>query len=284
MAKSFVVRKRIPGVLVCSNPDCDAKVTARCNCGVAYIDIAEKLAAIRGQRRQAQRAYKQRKRQGYQRTGDITHANISPLIDKRLFKDQGPTQRKKFDLYETPYSMTGHLLCRERFDVHRSMCEPACGHGAIVKVLRQRKWRGVVAYDIQRGTDFLQETRKFDYIVTNPPYALALEFMLKAKQVATKKFAFLMPLNYLHGQRRFEQVYSDRAYGLKKVWVFTRYPRLGEPLRSDGKYGTGLMVYAWYVFENGYAGKPEIDWIDNSADVLNKNDDQEELGDLLEAA
>jgi len=29
------------------------------------------------------------------------------------------------------------------------------------------------------------------------------------------------------------------------------------------------MVYAWYIFENGYDQLPVIDWIDNNKDVIN---------------
>ena len=73
-------------------------------------------------------------------------------------------------------------------------------------------------------------------------------------------------------KKRHDDVYSDREYGLKKVYVFTRYPMLGDPLRVDGKYNTGMMVYAWYIFENHYSGLPTIDWIDNNNDVLSKKD------------
>ena len=47
---------------------------------------------------------------------------------------------------------------------------------------------------------------------------------------------------------------------------------LGDKLREDGKYKTGMMVYAWFVWENGYSGLPMIDWIDNNDDVLSKKD------------
>ena len=47
---------------------------------------------------------------------------------------------------------------------------------------------------------------------------------------------------------------------------------LGEKLRGDGKYNTGMMVYAWFVFERGYSDQPLIDWIDNNEDVLSKKD------------
>jgi hypothetical protein len=47
---------------------------------------------------------------------------------------------------------------------------------------------------------------------------------------------------------------------------------LGDDLREDGRYKTGMMVYAWYIFENGHTGLPEIDWIDNNEDVIHKKD------------
>ena len=65
---------------------------------------------------------------------------------------------------------------------------------------------------------------------------------------------------------------------------------LGDELREDGKYRTGMMVYAWYVWENGYGGLPTIDWIDNNDDVLSKKDLKKEesltnntIYDILEA-
>jgi hypothetical protein len=183
-------------------------------------------------------------------------------------------QRKKSDFYETPYSITQHLLDREPFDFDSTVWEPACGDGAIVKVLKEYNWQNVVHFDIQTGTDFLRQPDRYDFIITNPPFSLAYEFIQKAKEVADRKFAFLLPLNYLHGQARFLNIYSDRTYGLKKVYVLTRYPMLGETLREDGKYHTGMMVYAWYVFENGYSELPCIDWIDNNGDVISSRDDQ----------
>ena len=176
-------------------------------------------------------------------------------------------QRKKSDFYETPYSMTSHLLEAEDFNKSLTVCEPACGDGAIVKIL-EKKWDNVVAYDIEKN--FLWETKNYDYIITNPPFSLAYEFVQKAKQIATEKFAFLLPLSYLHGKKRYDNIYMDKQYGLKKVYVFTRYPMLGESLREDGKYNTGMMVYAWYIFENHYSELPVIDWIDNNEDVLSK--------------
>lgn len=180
-------------------------------------------------------------------------------------------KRKKTDFYETPYSLTRKFLDVEYFNKNATVCEPACGKGAITRVLKEYWDENLVtAYD--QEVNFLWETGTYDYIVTNPPFSIASEFIQKAKQVAKGKFALLLPLSYLHGKQRYDEIYSDREYGLKKVYVFTRYPMLGESLREDGKYKTGMMVYAWFVWESGHSGLPMIDWLDNNEDVLSKKD------------
>ena len=173
---------------------------------------------------------------------------------------------KKSDFYETPYSLTRKFLEVEEFDKSLSVCEPACGGGAITKVLEEYWDKDLVR------ANFLWDYDEYDNIITNPPFSLAFEFIQKAKQLARKKFAFLLPLSYLHGKKRYDHIYSDSAYGLKKVYVFTRYPMLGEELREDGKYNTGMMVYAWFVWERGHSDQPMIEWIDNNEDVLSKKD------------
>ena len=190
---------------------------------------------------------------------------------KNFSANNATGKRKKSDFYETPYTLTRKFLDVEYFNKNSTVCEPACGGGAITRVLKEH-WEDdkVTAYD--QETNFLWETGEYDYIVTNPPFSIAFEFIQRAKLVAKSKFAFLLPLSYLHGKKRFDEIYSDRTYGLEKVYVFTRYPMLGESLREDGKYNTGMMVYAWYVWTNGYSGLPTVDWLDNNEDVLSKKD------------
>ena len=169
------------------------------------------------------------------------------------------------DAYETPCSITEHLLRVEPFDTKLSVCEPACGNNAITNVLLT-KWKSVVSYDVE--TNFLLDERRYDYIITNPPYSLSYEFIKQAKKLSRIKFAFLLPITYLHGKQRYEEVYTDKSYGLKNVYVFTMSGMLGDKLREDGKYRTGMQCYGWYIFQNGFCDEPIIRWIDNSEDVL----------------
>ena len=178
---------------------------------------------------------------------------------------------KKSDFYETPYTLTRKFLEVENFNKDQSICEPACGGGAITKVIKEY-WNDnlITAYD--KETNFLWDYNEYNYIITNPPFSLAFEFIQKAKQLAKSKFALLLPLYYLHGKKRYDEIFSDRTYGLEKIYVFTRSPMLGETLREDGKHNTGMMPYAWYVWKNGYTGQPILDWIDNNEDILSKKD------------
>lgn len=192
-------------------------------------------------------------------------------MGKNFSANNTTDRRKQTDFYETPYSLTRKFLDVEKFDKSLSVCEPACGKGAITKVLNEY-WDKDLITSYDQEVNFLWETGNYNSVITNPPYTTALQFIDRAKRVATEKFAFLLPLSYLHGKQRYDEIYSDREYGLKKVYVFTRYPMLGEKLREDGKYRTGMMVYAWFVWENGHSGLPMIDWLDNNEDVLSKKD------------
>ena len=190
------------------------------------------------------------------------------LMDKgKNFSANNLGQRKKSDFYETPYSLTEHIL--EEEDLYGSILEPACGNGAIVKVFD--KYNIPITY-YDREVDFLKEKRKFDNIITNPPFSLAYEFIQKAKEVANKKIILLLPLSYLHGKERLDNIWISKKFPLKCIYVFCRYPMLGEKLREDGKYNTGMMVYAWYVWDKEYFKEPIIRWIDNDCDVLRKED------------
>lgn len=186
---------------------------------------------------------------------------------KNFSANNSSGNRRKSDFYETPYSLTRLFL--EEIKLKDRILEPACGNGAIVKVLKEKGYKNITAYD--KDTDFLKETRRFDTIITNPPFSLAYEFIQKAKEV-TDIFYFLLPLNYLHGKKRYDDIYLDKEYRLEAVYVFTRYPLLGEPLREDGKHNTGMMVYAWFKFNKNYREEPIIRWLDNDNYILKKGE------------
>ncbi|SFL43618.1 hypothetical protein SAMN04488036_11513 [Shimia haliotis] len=83
-------------------------------------------------------------------------------------------KRAAFEFYPTPPEAVRALLSVERFD--GSIWEPACGDGAISKVLIEAGYQ-VVSTDLidrgygQGGLNFLKSTKPLaKNIITNPPY------------------------------------------------------------------------------------------------------------------
>lgn len=187
--------------------------------------------------------------------------------------------RLKDDGYSTHYSMTRQLFENySGFDFDKIVLEPAAGKFAMVKVLNEYFNEGHVHFsDIQNGNmDFLIDNYfDCDYIITNPPFKLSTEFILRCMEVAKEKFALLMKIDFLTSSIRYEKVYSKQSiskFGLKYVKTFVRKPDLRAPLREDGKYPTGIDGFAWYIWEIGYNKKPMISWIDNRLYILKAED------------
>lgn len=166
------------------------------------------------------------------------------------------------DFFQTPHPLTRLLLENEVFD--GTILEPAAGKGAIVKVLKDFDNKEIVAYDLDdnNGKDFLTEDRCFSNIITNPPFKLAHQFILHSKQLANQKIAMLLPLNYLHGQKRFNEIWTDTLFPLASVYIFTRYVMFDTKLRKDDKLiSNGFMTFAWFVWDKKHQGPPAIKWL-----------------------
>ena len=184
-------------------------------------------------------------------------------------------KRNKSDFYQTPYWLTSLLLDNEK--LKEPILEPACGEGAIVTVLFKR-YKDLLFYDINHKPtmkNFLHNNLNgiVNTVITNPPFRLAFEFIQKAKKVSRDKVIMLLPLSYLHGKKRYDDIYQDQKFPLRRVLVFTRYPMLRETIREDGKHETGMQVYAWFVWQKRrwwefWCIEPIVKWLDNDPFVL----------------
>jgi len=204
--------------------------------------------------------------------------------------DQG--QRRKADDYPTHYGLTRLFLVEESFQECESIWEPCIGEGAMRKEIMDYFPNKTLFFtDIKREgqllrpdgkvtshypIDFLVCPYRADAIITNPPYSLFHEIILKAKRVADKKIAMLLPLSYLQGQKRYDELWQDKSFALSKVYVFNRFPDMTAPLREDGKFPTGMMAMAWYVWNKEYTGAPKLRWLDCRKYVLSKKDKVDE--------
>ena len=98
--------------------------------------------------------------------------------------------RVEDDYYATPYEATKMLLDVVKFD--GNFLEPCVGGGHIAEIIKEYYQSEVLGSDlVDRGypntlvKDFLIHSfdRKFDNIITNPPYSLAQEFLEKGMEV-----------------------------------------------------------------------------------------------------
>ena len=111
-------------------------------------------------------------------------------------------KRHANDFYPTPTECTIALLRTGLIPYGAKVWEPACGEGHIVMVM-EKHGRPCHGTDIQTGTDFL--TAEFplgaDWIVTNPPFSLADQFIEKAASFCVP-FALLLKAHYWNSKKR----------------------------------------------------------------------------------
>lgn len=182
-------------------------------------------------------------------------------------------ERAKNDFYATPFEATNAIL--RRVNLHGSILEPAAGQGHISKLLKERYPESeIVSTDlvaredkfgvgIQSGIDFLTHDygRKFDNVITNPPFSLAQEFIEKALSVANEKVVIFAKIQLLEGEKRREMF---NKHPPKYVYVFTKRQsplNNGSPVDESGKPWATTMCFAWFVWEIGWYGEPRIRWI-----------------------
>lgn len=166
------------------------------------------------------------------------------------------------DFYASPPEAVEALLKVETFD--GPIWEPACGDGAISRVLIQHGHEVVSTDLVSRGyglsgRDFLFETRtEAPNIITNPPFKLAEQFADRAVSLTTGKVAFLMRLVWLEGRRRRKFFQSTP---LARVHVFSgRIPRMHRG-DYDGPKSSSSIAFAWFVWDHAHTGAPRLGWL-----------------------
>lgn len=173
-----------------------------------------------------------------------------------------PDNREKDDFYPTPPYAVEALLERERFD--GPIWEPACGDGAISKVLKAAGYHIQSTDLVDRGygvprIDFLMEFQtQAPNIVTNPPYKNATEFAWKALDLATSKVALLCRIQFLESVSR-RALFN--AYPPSKVLVFSErltMQRGRQPTEADTG---GMACFAWFVWDRAHKGPTQLGWI-----------------------
>lgn len=152
--------------------------------------------------------------------------------------------RVKDDFYETPELCTSRLLDEIKFP--KTIDEPACGKGAISRVLESRGHKVVSSDIVDRGygqkKDFMSfDKRESEGLITNPPFFIADKFIEKAHELEYDVFALLLKSQYWHSQKRFDL--------FNKITPSFILPMTWRPDFSGG--GSPTMDCIWCVWHRG---------------------------------
>ena len=163
--------------------------------------------------------------------------------------------------YATDPKAVELLLEKEKFSIN--LLEPSCGEGHISNVLSEHGYNVTSSDLISRGFGNTQDFFDYKYfngdIITNPPYKVALDFVKHSLEIIPdgNKVAMFLKIQFLESKSR--RIFFDE-FPPKKIYVASS--RLICAMNGEfDKYKSSAACYAWFVWEKGYAGKPEIDWI-----------------------
>jgi hypothetical protein len=170
---------------------------------------------------------------------------------------------RKDDLYETPAAAVRALLQVEALPC--CLWEPACGPGAIVRVLRGAG-HSVIATDLAdyqspdqdfARRDFLLERaapERVEAIVTNPPFKLANQFVEHALRLCPR-VVMLLRLTFLESTRRTAIL---EAGHLARVYVFRNRLPMMHRAGWNGPMASSTVAYAWFVWDRDHDGPTEL--------------------------
>ena len=169
-----------------------------------------------------------------------------------ILANRSAIDRNKTDFYETPPEVTAALLDFLESKNHISpgcmIWEPAYGGGKMGRVMLDRGYAvlGTDLHPVTDGTpsvDFLTAEKPCDWIITNPPFTQAAEFVRHALELG-KPCAFLLKSQFWHAKARL-QLFRDNppSYVLPLTW------------RPDflygAKSGSPTMEILWTVWGVG---------------------------------
>lgn len=170
--------------------------------------------------------------------------------------------RNHLDQYPTPPWQTWSLL--KRVQISGRICEPCVGDGAIIGAISARcPNQGFITNDIDEkypAGSHLDATLKGswdcedrpDWVVTNPPFNVAIEILKHAYEHAKFGVAFLLRLSFLEPTslvtvRKGQVTYAREAWLVahppSKIIVLPRWRYKGN--------GTDSVTTAWMVWRTG---------------------------------
>lgn len=200
---------------------------------------------------------------------NMSHAVMSQRVEPNDSSDDFPTP---------PWAtraLIEHVIDRNALSGFTCL-EPACGAGHMARVLKE--YFGEVfygdAYDYGYGPvqDYLtseHHANSVDWVITNPPFRLAEEFVLRSLSIARRGVAMLVRTVFLESVGRYNRLFQHTP-PTKFAQFVERVPMVKGRLDEKASTATG---YAWLVWEHGSNGHSRVIWIPPCRRQLEKPND-----------
>lgn len=188
--------------------------------------------------------------------------------------------RDSLDDFPTPpwasRALVEHVIERGNPVSQMSVLEPACGRGHMARAFSEY-FQKVEASDIhpygygQTG-DFLRTiyaADSFDWVITNPPFKSAEEFIHRAMPIARRGVAVLVRTVFIESVGRFQRIFSQNPPSIFAQFV-ERVPMVKGRVDRSASTATG---YAWIIWEKNGSKYPTLAWVPPCRKTLERADD-----------
>lgn len=154
--------------------------------------------------------------------------------------------------------------------------EPAAGRGYMARPLSEYFAKVDAAdaypYGFAPVRDFLThpyEACSHDWVITNPPFRLAEEFVYRALSVARTGVAILARTVFLESVGRYGGIFKDTPPSIFAQFT-ERVPMVKGRVDPKASTATG---YAWFVWKKGVNSHPRLAWVPPCRRSLERRND-----------
>lgn len=204
------------------------------------------------------------------RMQNVSHAVMAQRHEPRDSRDDFPT----------PPWATRALISHVLGDIclrEMSCLEPACGRGYMSRALEENfrivQSADIFDYGFGHAQDFLLSSHSagsYNWVITNPPFRLAQEFLEKSLKVASNGVAILARTVFLESVGRYDGIFS-KTPPTYFAQFSERVPMLKGRVDPKASTATG---YGWFVWlKNERSDGTQLKWIPPCRKNLEKPED-----------